>query len=695
MSNVMKLRKTQTGYVTVLVSVLFGLAFTATVLGSAAYIRSTQALSMASHAQVQAQLKAWTGAELVRQYLAAVQTQSSANLIALAAAVNHAPTPLTITGVQGVTATLMSVDSATAPTQFTAQIQGSTASNTSAASTSTLQAVYTVKTSGGGTTPALNFNRNLVLGGSINVISPAGSTTQYSVNVMGDVTTGGNSITGVSAINSTGTINIGSGSSFQALNSDCDVVITGSVTAVAVNAQRNICETGGASVSGTALANGSVSSQATESANGTIAARASPTGAASCSAAGYSGSGTVAATCPIPPTLGVDLNSGAAGAAVVNSDGNVTLASGTIGRLSDVGNLTLTNYGAVNPGTVSAGTYGGTLTKPQYDTQVNVTRVANNTVNITPAVAVTLTTSAFNAYNLQTVANYAFTFDPSGLLQVTVTNVNGVINGTYWVGNYSSGNLDYLCSTVTPGSTAGSVTCATPAITSSKKICYGFSAQNSCFSYSSSAGSMTISGTTMAPGIVWFRGNLTVSTGTYYNTFIATGNIATSGADSVYAPNYAGYSGTVGTTTYAPTGICVNSQFPSLYPTQLCNTSSATYNATASSGIGNFAFMAGSWVGANYPGQAGYVGGNVSLGASSHAYGDIKAGNEFSSGGSTTVAGSATALAQGAVVQNSMGGSTTFNLSNLPATLSISGGATGTGAASGSTSIVMQWARYL
>jgi len=688
-------RQNQAGYVTVLISVLFGLAFTATVLGSAAYIRSTEAVSMASHAQTQAQLKAWTGTEIVREYLAAQQT--SGNLTALAALVTLAPTPLAISGVTGVSATLTAVDNPLIPTQFTAQIEGSTATNTAAAATSTIQAVYKVTTSGASTMqPVLNFNRNLALGGAITVNGVSG--TQYAINVNGDVTTSGNTITGVAAINSTGTINIGSGSSFQALNSDCDVVITGSVTSVAVNAQRNVCETGGAAVTGTALANGSVSSQAQESANGTIAARASPTGSASCAAVGSTGSGTTATTCPTPPTLGVDLNSGSAGAAFVYSDANVTLASGTIGRLNEVGNLTLTNYGQVDPGTVAAGVYGGTLTKPQYDNNVNVVHVANNTVVITPAVAVTLTSSQFDAYNLQTTANYAFSFSALGLLQVTVSNVNGVINGTYYVGGYSSGNLDYLCSTVTATSTAGNVTCLTPAMASSKKICYGTSLYNDCFSYSN--GSLTISGSAsspvLAPGIVWVQGNLTVGSGTYYDTFIATGNISTSGAAKVYSPNYAGYSGTVGTTTYAPTGICSNSQFPSLYPTQFCNTTLGTFNATASSGEGNFALMAGSWVGANYPGQAGYVGGNITLGASSYAYGDIKAGNEFQSGGSTTVAGTVTALAEGTAAENNMGGSTTFNFNNLPATFSLSGGATGTGISTGGTSSIgVEWARYL
>jgi hypothetical protein len=305
-------RNVNRGYITVVIAILFGLAFTATVLGTAAYVRSAQTLSLAAHAQVQAQLKAWTGVEVVRQYLVALQ--ASGNLIALATTVNAGSTVLTITGITGTLATLVAVNSTSNPTLFTANIVGTTASGTRAQSTSTIQAVYSVSGGGSGTT-ALNFSRNLALGGAITVVPPASSTTQFAINVSGDVNTSGNLITGVSVINSTGTINIGSGSTFQTLNSNCDVVIKGGVTVVGINALRNICETGGTTVSGTALANGSVASQAIQTSNGTINAITSPTGSASCSAAGYAGAGTLAATCPVPAVIGVDLSYAGAGAA--------------------------------------------------------------------------------------------------------------------------------------------------------------------------------------------------------------------------------------------------------------------------------------------------------------------------------------------------------------------------------------------
>jgi hypothetical protein len=684
-------RAANRGYITVVVAVLFGLAFTATVLGSAAYVRSTQALSMASHAQVQAQLKAWTGVEVVREYLAALQT--SGNLTAMAGVVASAATPLSITGVSGVTATLTAVDSASSPTAFTASVTGTTASGTTAQATSTVQAVYLVSSSGSTNTPALNFNRNLVLGGSITIQKPTGSTTQYSINVLGDVSTSGNTISGVSVINSTGTINITSGSSFQTLNSNCDIVITGSVNVVSASAQRNICETGAAKVSGTALANGSVSSAAGFTANGTINARISPTPSASCSAQGYSGGSTTnASTCPMPAVTGVDLSAGGAGAAVVNTDGSVSLGSGgTIGTVDIAQNLTV-GGGA----TVTSGTYGGSIYPA--GTTVGATHVSPNTVTITPAVSVSLTTTQFNAYTLQTAANYAFTVNANGNAQVAVTNVSGETTGTYYIGQYTGGGYyDYLCASPTSTGTNITVTCGTgspPA--GALKICNGDSSYNSCFSYSSGTWTVASSSSiTLAPGIAWFQGNLTLGGGTFYNTFVATGNIKTSGAVTVYAPNYAGYSGTAGGVTYAPTGVCTNSLFTSIYPTQFCTTSTSTYNASASSGLGNYAFLAGSWVGSTYPGQSGYVGGNIYLTGSDAIYGDIKAGNEFQSGSSTTIVGGVTALAQGVAAENNMGGSTTLNYTKVPATLDITGGASGTGGGASTSTVAVEWAHYL
>ncbi|MBC7415042.1 MAG: hypothetical protein H7327_08930 [Herminiimonas sp.] len=682
----------QNGIADVLIALLVGLGLTASVVGTAAYIRSTQEQSMTAHGQMQAQMKAWTGVEIVRQYLYQIQTNGKAADLALAISnAKDRVLTLNLQQVSGIEAKLTAVDSTTAPTTFTAQIVGITAAGTRAESRSTIEIVFNTVAAVNPSIAPLIFNRNLKLGGHINVMRPASSTAPIIINVIGDISTGGNSITGVDVLNATGSINITSGSSFSQLNSNCDVALSGSVSAVNINALRNICMTGNASASGSALANGSILAEAANGANGTLSAVTNPTGVSACLASGAGGTGTTASTCLTPLISGVNLSGGNSGAKTVNTYGSVNMQSGSIGTLRARGNLNVSGNGSVTTGTI-----GGTLTKPGWNNNVNITANSGYSVNITPASPVAIPTSTFNAYDLQSLANYVFKFDATGYPKVMVQNVNGIADGTYYLGGYPGGNKkDYLCTSLSPTSTADVPICQGSA-NFGTKICQGYSDYNSCFSYPLINGKKSwaiATSQSMAPGITWFEGDLNVGVGNYYNTFIATGNIVTSGQHATYAPNFAGYSGSVNGTQYAPTGICANSYFPNLYPTQFCTLSSQTFNADASGGIGNYAFMAGSWSGSAYSGQSSYLGGNITIGASSKVRGNVKAGNEFSSGGSTTISGSVAALALGSLVQNSMGGSTTFDLTQLPSTFTIAGGT------SSSTpvpqSVRVKWARYL
>ena len=90
------------GIATVLILLLVGLSLSAAVFGTAHYIRSQQQQDVAAHAQTQAQMKAWTGAELVRQYLQ--QLQDSGQLAALYA--KAPPFYLTLSG-DGVTSAVL------------------------------------------------------------------------------------------------------------------------------------------------------------------------------------------------------------------------------------------------------------------------------------------------------------------------------------------------------------------------------------------------------------------------------------------------------------------------------------------------------------------------------------------------------------------------------------------------------------
>lgn len=688
-------RGAQRGIATVLTVMLIGLALSATVLGTMYYLRGAQEQSTSLHAQTQAQMKAWTGAEILRQYL--LQLQTDGRLAQLVTAVNAAQdTTLVLTGA-GVTDTISArfVPPASA-TQFTAMVTGVTAAGSRAQASSTLRVVYKV---GGGSTPAvkppsvLTFNRGLKLSGSIAVKTDPSTTTAYEINVLGDVSTGGNSITGVRKINALGSINIGSGSSFDELNANCDVSISGSVTATRINAMRNVCASGGASVPGTVKANGSVRMESGYSANGAIVAIANATDVAACEPSGNNPAwnSNVAATCAAPRFAGVDLSAGGAGSKSVTTKGSVEISAGQIGTLDAEGNLSVAS-GAVT------GSIGGKVSKPSWNGQVQVTEIPGKIVTITPVPKLTMVTETFNANALEASANYAFKVDSQGYKKVTVRNVQGLADGVYYLGNYNGPYKDYLCTALANGSSPNSPNCLTPAATASKTICQGYSEYNNCFTYNN--GSWTINGKSMAPGVAWFQGNLEVSNGVYYNTFIATGNIVTSGSHQTFAPSFAGYDGTSAGVRYAPTGICANSNFPALVPLQLCDTTQKKYLSAGNESIANFAFMAGSRANDNYADTAGYVGGNITLGASSVVHGSIKAGNEFTSGGSSTIQGYVSALGLGVKILNAMGGNTTFDLQQLPASFDPGGGTGGDGSPGGSpgggtaASVQILWARY-
>ncbi len=656
---------------TVLVMLLVGLSLSATVLGLMQYIRGTQDQSLSLHAQTQAQIKAWTGVSIVKDYLAALQ--EGGHLTDLAEAVNAAAAhaapgvALTLTGVEGITARVTSVSGDM--TQYTVETTGVTAVGTRAEASSTLQVVFKA----GSTATATNnnvitFNRNLQLSGSIQVQGETGK--NYQINVRGDLGTGGNTITGVSIIRSTGSIDIGSGSSFDTLQANGDIRLTGSVSGQQnLRARGNICLSGAAAARGAVRANGSVVGDGS-AAFGDV------------STIGISNNTGTVLCGGRQLDWGVDLQ-GNSGAASVNTKGSVRISSGSIsGTLQTEKNLVDTNWGGTEHGAA-----GGTVTGADPATTTWVSVTPGLQVPVASVSEIAISTASFNANEIESAANYVFKIDGNGYKVVTVRNVSGIASGDYFLGDYDGSFKDYLCTSLAPGSTSGSPKCALPSVSAAVTICKGYSDSNNCFGYGNNT--WTLDGTSIAQGIAWFKGDLTVGNGTYFNTFIATGNIATSGSTVMYAPNYAGYSGAVNGTIYAPTGICTNSYFPKLHPAQLCNTTAKTYDYSAGNGLGNYALMAGSTDGTTY------TGGSITLGASNAIHGSIKAGNEFGSGGSTTVYGYITALAQGTSASNAMGASTTIKLTKLPT--GYDPGANGTGSSnSGSTKgIIALWSRYL
>lgn len=136
------------GIATVLIMLLIGMSLTAMVLGAGHYIRSTQAQTLSTHAQTQAQMKAWTGVEIIKQYLQELQTTGKLDtLMAMAT-----PVALNLGG-DGV-ANLMQASitgMSTSDKTVTVEITGLTAAGTRAEAQSVLQVIYGLSGTGGTT----------------------------------------------------------------------------------------------------------------------------------------------------------------------------------------------------------------------------------------------------------------------------------------------------------------------------------------------------------------------------------------------------------------------------------------------------------------------------------------------------------------------------------------------------------------
>jgi hypothetical protein len=308
--------------------------------------------------------------------------------------------------------------------------------------------------------------------------------------------------------------------------------------------------------------------------------------------------------------------------------------------------------------------------------------------------AVSLTTDTFDAKAYRANANYAF-YVAGGKLLVDVKNVANWSDGTYQLSNHTAGNdaYDYICPTSTNGDCNSS----------SVKLNLCSPGTSRCIQYSDSAGQWQLGNRSqdssgLRPGVLWFSGDLNVHNGTYYNTFIATGNLSTSGNHTTYAPNYAGYSGAASGRTYAPSGVCTSASGTAIenYPSNFCV--NGAFVASAASGLGSYSYMAGSFSGSSYDASS-YAGGNISLGSSTKAYGYVLAGNAFTSNsGSVYIKGYVSARGLGAANTgqstkvSSLGSSTTIDARNLPSTLT---NVPTPGSGGGSASVTILYSRYL
>ena len=678
-------RRRQFGGANMLLVSLAGLAaltITASNLGS---INSTQESNLSFHANTAASSEAWRGVEIFRLYVEAAGSGLAVNdklTVTDEPSLNASVTSIQQKAANGTWQSVATIDS-TKDYRVRLNITGS---GNIAGAQRAIETIYQVTApsgggggGGGGTLQleTVSIHSNLELQGGINIKggSSANFTVDGNANLSGSVTginelcaTGditiqsgievtrvcsnksvtisqGATVTKIVAI---GQVNLNSGSaSVGDVHSNADVVFNGGgVNATTVNASGNVKVLGGnARVTGTLNAEGNVqwtnrNSASTINANGNVEYRGN-------------------------------------GAATINSRGNVTLLAGdslvaNVFALGWVDIYSTWNSGISNQlrggswvnwvagkSTIGDGIVKGTIkgtTPKSWEPVINIRQDSNLVVDVPLVVVPKITPVVLARPNIDVnefkeSANYVFFYE-NGKQRVTVRNVDGIDDGTYFIASYTTNNKnDYLCTELNAQGK-----CSKPT-TPGKTLCMGFGTGNACFDQSS-AGNWAFNGQSMAPGTAWFDGNLKLANGTFINTFLATGNISVAqGSVKIYSPNYVGYAGVC---TDNKGVISTDSRLAGIKPKDYCQ--GGTYT---SSPLGNIALMAGSYSGTNY------VGGDITLGASNKIYGTIMAGGLLKTTGSTTIVGAlVVANTPKSTASTTIQGGVTVDLSSLPSTFS-------------------------
>jgi len=471
----------QRGISSLLFLLLSGLSLGAMVFGGIYYVRSLQTQSVTVHALTQAQLKAWSGLEAVRQHLFQLGASEAAKL-----APNQA---VQFAGLGGISATVVEVLANDASHCGGGTRVGFDITGSSGGANALLAATFCAKggpgSSGGNSRDAvINIKGNLDLGGDLSVIGGD----KARVVVDGNVN-GAGSLAGISNLYASGDINLGGATEFDMLFAEGNIKLSGSGIYSSLQSMKNVTLSGTVGV-GTLKANGSVSTEANSITE-------------------------------------------------LNAIGNVLLGSGAkVGNLKTSGHVSATNahisgtasvqgnYEERSAGSAKAGQYGGSLSVQPWNAEVKLTRQAGLSVPLTPLTATAIATPSVDAYAYKAIANYVFERVGNDT-KVSVRSVNGIPDGSYFLTG-SGDKQDYLCSS----SSYSAASCKA-------KICNGNSEYNSCFAYN--AGKWTLAGMNMAPGVVWFQGDFEAGQGSYANSWIATGHINTAGNNLTEAVNYAGH----------------------------------------------------------------------------------------------------------------------------------------------------------
>jgi len=641
------------GAATILVVLLIGVGLVSASLGTMHMVRSTQERQMAARAQVNSQAGVWATVEAVRTYL---QTLNKNQLISLTK--NQV---WTITGTDNLTqqAILTDIVPPIAPAvayKVKAQL---TATDTAAKSSSSLEVVYSVEPAHDGTTQlsgVLDFYNDLTATGGISLTAPAGKGLDF--NVDGDFTATSAGI---------------SGTGFRNINVTGNILLDSQVAANVVRG-RNITLTQSAKVTRAeawGFPSGDSRSLGTEASKGK--------GFTCCGNITIGSWPTIAGT-PVVDTAHANgkVVANAGEVTTILARGNVTLGgngSDSVSALGDVeitkpkkaknviagGNLTIKDVVGGTGSTLAAvGNVACTTANPGHFIKARLAANIQATCNgkpdaslvapvITEVPQVKLVAPVVDAWALKAAANYALEFTSDKKVKVAVRNVNGIPDGdNYYLGHYGKKQV-HLCKEVTVA--ANDVgTCATTGVNALAKadsmpFCINNNEDTTCITPDFANKLITIKADStpagMPAGVIWFDGTLSLTGGPFFNTFIVTQDITTSGAVDVYSVNY----GSDYLINGSSDAVCKNQRASSTifadykikYPKNFCSST----GAFVPQAIGNIALVAGGYNPASSPKT--FTGGNITLTASSTIHGTVVAGNILRTEGLTTVYGYITA----------------------------------------------------
>lgn len=653
--------KQQRGIATILIVVLVGVALTASAMGIMHSLRSTQEKQVAVHAVTHAQNGLWTGVEAMRMYLASL-TPANIDLLdgRTDVGIDFPPN----TGLGSLVAKTIDVDiSGTTRLVKATLVNNHGDAKASAAVEVTFEMREATVASYQLTAP-LNFNDDFKMTSRLVFDNP------MSINVKGNVELAGD-VTNLNGINATGLVNITSGADVGLIHANGDVNLTGlNATATEVKARGNVTITGTAGVP-VISANGNVTHNASTDTS-SMRSRANVT------VGNSSGNHSL-----IIAGGGVTVNPSYGGTVSDLRSVNTIANNSATAQLSNVyGQAGLDCLAAwTNFTTISINGSFGAGCAPVSGAGKTVTQPAAVTVNVmNPVPPFEMPSLSVDVYPYREEANYIVSYE-SGKIKVEVKNIQGLTNGTYYVGNGRG-----ICAAVDASNNCvGAI---------SKYMCLGSWDGGSCLSYAystftvaddvngtittqalpsgthNSKGTFTLEGGGIAPGIWWIDGNVILSTGYNNGTLMATGNIATSNHYRGAAVNYGGepivYSSSIRnpaerTTPYQEicqaigTGMkaemshlvgTYKSRFENQYPTNLCNKTTATYTSHR---LGNIALAAGGIRTSALGGDGTtYSGGDISIKANSNVFGIVLAGGYFVARNNVAIMGYVSAAVLGA-----------------------------------------------